>query len=76
MIERYHLQRLTHSSPDPSDATVYIPTSADFITINGKNVSTTGSSDLPWGVSDISKNTSDYTVKAHLVGTTEFNILV
>lgn len=31
---------------------------------------------MPWGVSGISKNTSDYTVKVHLVGTTEFNILV
>lgn len=76
MVERYHIQQLTRSSPDPSDATVYIPTSADFITINGKNVSTTGSSDLPWRVSGISKNSSDHTVKVHLVGTTGFSILV
>lgn len=63
--------------PDPSDATLYIPTQADLITINGKNLSTTGgASDLPWGVAAISKNTTDYTVKVHLVGTTEFNILV
>lgn len=63
--------------PDPSDASLYIPTQADFITINGKNLSTAGgATDLPWGVAAISKNTTDYTVKVHLVGTTEFNILV
>lgn len=61
---------------DPSDATVYVPTTADFIMVNGKNLSTTGSTtDLPWGVAAISKNNTDYTVKVHLVGTTEFNIL-
>ncbi|KAI5449845.1 hypothetical protein NCC49_003961 [Naganishia albida] len=61
----------------PSDASLYIPTQADFITINGKNLSTAGgATDLPWGVAAITKNTTDYTVKVHLVGTTEFNILV
>jgi hypothetical protein len=60
----------------PSDATLYIPSTADFIIVNGKNLSTTGGSkDLPWGVAAISKNDTDYTVKVHLVGTTEFNIL-